>query len=76
MHLYESRGRVVRGLQVGEAIAQHVVETRRLFALAICRVGAGVFGVFGQEVQEDFVVGEEGGLGSFDLRAYVRGGGG
>lgn len=44
-----------------------MVEARGLLAGAVGRVGAGVFGFFGEEVQEHLVVGEEGGLGGFDL---------
>jgi hypothetical protein len=68
MRVCERRGRVVWGLQVGEAITQHVGEARGLLALAVCRVGARVFCFFGEEVQEDFVVGEECRLRGFDLK--------
>ena len=48
-------------------ISQHVLEAFGLPSLAVCAIFAGVFGVFLAEVQEEFVVGEEGGLGVFDL---------
>ena len=54
-------------LEVREAITKHMVQTRGLLALPRCRVCACIFGVFGEEVQEDFVVGEERGLGVRDL---------
>lgn len=71
MRICERSGGIVGGLQVGESIAQHVSEARGLLALAVCRVGSRVFCFFGEEMQKDFVVGEEGGLGGFDLSRYV-----
>lgn len=71
MRVYERGGGVVGGLQVGKAIAQHVGEARGLLALAVRRVGSCIFGFFGEEVQEDLVVGEEGGLGGFDLSRFM-----
>jgi hypothetical protein len=44
-----------------------VLKAFGLPSLAVCAVFARVFGVFLAEVQEEFVVGEEGGLGVFDL---------
>lgn len=44
-----------------------MLETEWHAAPPVCAVGAGVFCFFGLEVQEDFVVGEEGGLGVFYL---------
>ena len=65
-------GKVVRGK--GDSfvfcytyVSQHVLKAFGLPSLAVCAVFAGVFGVFLAEVQEEFVVGEEGGLGVFDL---------
>jgi hypothetical protein len=37
-------------------ISQHVVQTRWLWALSIRAVGAGVFGLFFLQVEEEFVV--------------------
>jgi hypothetical protein len=45
-----------------------VVQTRWLWSLSTRVVRAGIFCLFFLEVQEEFVVGEEGGLGVFDLR--------
>lgn len=44
-----------------------MVEARGFVALCAGVVGTSVFCFFGEEVEEDFVVGEEGGLGIFDL---------
>lgn len=50
-------------------------QTRRLLAFPTRFVGAGVFCIFLAEVQENFVVGEEGGLGGFDLVGELVNGG-
>lgn len=52
---------------MGTYISQHVIQTRWLAALSVRSVFAFIFGFLLAEVQEDFVVGEEGGLGGFDL---------
>ena len=48
-------------------ISQYMRQTRRLLPFPPRLISAGVFCVFLAEVQEDFVVGEERGLGGFDL---------
>lgn len=67
MRVHESSRHVVGCLQVREAIAQHVGETRWLLALAVRAISTGVFCFLGEEVQEDLVVGEERRLGRLDL---------
>jgi hypothetical protein len=53
-------------------ISQHVVQARGLLALPACVIGASVLCLFFLKVQEDFVVGEEGCLGVFDLEVLVE----
>jgi UDP-N-acetylmuramoylalanine-D-glutamate ligase len=57
----------MRSKMGGTYVAEHVCKARGRGAFAVGAIGAGVFGFLLAEVQEDFVVGEEGGLGSFDL---------
>jgi hypothetical protein len=52
-------------------VAQHVLKTFGLPSLAVSAVFAIVFGVFLAEVEEELVVGEEGGLRVFDLGGGV-----
>jgi hypothetical protein len=52
-------------------ISQHVVQARGLLALPACAIGTSVLCLFFLKVQEDFVVGEEGCLGVFDLGGLV-----
>jgi hypothetical protein len=52
-------------------ISQHVVQARGLLALPACVIGAGVLCLFYLKVQEDFMVGEKGCLGVFDLGGLV-----
>jgi hypothetical protein len=57
--LGEREGGGGRNMEMGmvEAyISQHVVKTRWLWALSIRAVGAGVFGLFFLQVEEEFVV--------------------
>jgi hypothetical protein len=44
-----------------------VVQAGWLRSFPVGAIGAGVFCFFFAEVQQDFVVGEQGGLGIFDL---------
>jgi hypothetical protein len=48
-------------------ISQHVVQSRWLWTLPIRVIATSVFCLFFLEVQEEFVVGEESGLGVLDL---------
>jgi hypothetical protein len=48
-----------------------VLKAFGLPSLAVCAVFAVVLGVFLAEVEEEFVVGEEGGLRVFDLGGRV-----
>jgi hypothetical protein len=53
---FVERGRKME-IEVVEAyISQHVVQTRWLWALSIRAVGAGVFGLFFLQMEEELVV--------------------
>jgi hypothetical protein len=54
-------------------ISEHVLEPFGLPALALCAVGAGVFGIFLEEMEKEFVVWKECWLGIFDLGLLVMG---
>ena len=58
MRVHESSRHVVGCLQVREAIAQHVGETRWLLALAVRAISTGVFCFLGEEVQDRYRVEE------------------
>jgi hypothetical protein len=55
-------------LLVGTYISQHVAQARWLGSFSLGAIGPFVFCLFFAEVQEHFVVWEEGGLGVFDLK--------
>jgi hypothetical protein len=56
-------------------ISQYMRQTRWLLPFPPRLISASVFSVFLAEVQEDFVVGEERGLGGFDLSILLANGG-